>query len=244
MPEPTIIRQHIPETPVPGKPLGRHIMVDSRSADYPVRKLSRAATPQPVTWSRHPRLWDQDPYGSCTGMALAGAVGTGPLWDALTPEQKRRVTKRLAMHFYAVGTSLDENAGTFHVRSGVEDTGSDGTSVCNGALRERWIGGFRHARNVGEMIAALQSGPVIIGVPWHRSFDEPDGSGRVKIGGDIRGGHQVEVPAWDGEAFAFPNSWGASYGVRGYGRMSTSTMDRLFEEGADCQQPLPLGVAA
>ena len=64
----TVYVQHIPEDVIPGRRLGRHIHVDSRSAAYPFTSGKRTIIPR--LWARNIPILDQGNLGSCTGNAI------------------------------------------------------------------------------------------------------------------------------------------------------------------------------
>src|SRR5260221_221996 len=104
------------------------------------------------------------------------------------------------------------------------------------------ISGYRHCFSRASMLAALQAGPVIVGMNWYQGFDQPGAGGLVSISGSVRGGHEVVSRGVDMAAglIEFDNSWGTGWGDAGRFRMSFATLDRLLAEGGDVTVPLPL----
>src|SRR5262249_23759592 len=98
------------------------------------------------------------------------------------------------------------------------------------------------------MEQALQAGPVLVGVNWYSSFDDPDASGYVTItsGASVRGGHEFLVRGIDpgAQRFHADNSWGADWGDRGMFQFSYATMERLLSEQGDCTVPVPAALPA
>lgn len=236
----TIYRRRYDEIYVSGKPLGRHIMRDSRSAAYPFMPT----TPVPVesvTWSRTIPILDQGDLGSCTGNAMAGALGTAPLWPNL-PVGHPEMDEAEAVKIYGLATQLDGYPGTYPP----SDTGSDGTSACKAAQRLGLISGYTHATTVDAMLQALMAGPVLMGLDWYDSFDDPDTAGLIEIepGATIRGGHEVVARGvrTETQLIMFDNSWGTSWGVAGSFYMSYDTAARLLADDGDCTVPLPLSM--
>lgn len=241
MTTPTMIYvERIPEFMVPGKRLGRHIRRDDRSAAF---LFTGTAAPKAVTHARHIPILDQGNLGSCTGNALTGALGCDPDWDDL-PAGHPVLDEKEAVHLYSVATTLDSAPGQYPP----DDTGSDGISVCKAAQQAGLLSGYQHCLSVPHMAAALQAGPVIIGIAWYDSFDQPDSSGLISIapGASIRGGHEVLVRGVDPgkQEFFADNSWGASWGDKGSFRFAYETMDRLFGEQGDCTVPVPISKPA
>lgn len=235
----TVYRRRIEEHRVPGMPLGRHVHHDSRSLAY----LYPAATSQAtVIHERRIPVLDQGDVGSCTGNAETGVIGTDPLYSAL-PSGHLGLNEMEALRLYSAAETIDGD-GPYPP----SDNGSSGLSVAKAAKAAGLISGYQHATSVQAMISALQQYPVIIGINWYDSFDDPDGEGLVTItkGAQVRGGHEVEVIGWSSTSnlFTAVNSWGTSYGVNGTFLFSADTMTRLFAEEGDCTISLPLTVPA
>lgn len=233
--------RHIPETVVPGKRLGRHVRHDSRSLAY----LVQAADPSTLTSVRHERyipVLDQGDLGSCTGNAAEGCVGTGPLYVALngsavqpwhTGAGAADKDEQQAVQLYSAATQLDDYDGSYPP----EDTGSDGLSVAKAAQKAGLISGYRHATSLEAALTALAAGPVITGVNWYDTFDEPDKRGMVTItpGARVRGGHEFVVDELDveGKTVWFTNSWGTGWGIQGRAYMTWEVWGRLLDEQGD-----------
>lgn len=238
MTEVLIERRRIPEERIPGKPLGRHIHTDSRSARYPFRPATvRDLTS--VLWHRDIAVLDQGNLGSCTGNALVGAVGTDPIYPTL-PSNHVALDEALAVKVYSLATSLDSYPGQYPPN----DTGSDGLDACKAAVQLGLISGYTHATDVTSMQQALMQQPVIIGINWYSSFDNPSSNGTVSISSNayVRGGHEVEVLGMDPGTgmFLAENSWGPDWGFNGTFQFSFDTMTRLLAEGGDCTVPQAL----
>lgn len=234
-----IERRRIPEEKVEGKPLGRHVHRDSRSALYPFRPFTiRDLTS--VLWHRDISTLDQGNLGSCTGNAFIGAVGTDPLYATL-PVDHATLDESLAVKVYSLATSLDPYPGQYPPT----DTGSDGIDVCKAGVQMGLISGYTHSTDLASMQQALMTQPVIIGINWYSSFDSPratDGMVSISSSAYVRGGHEVEVLGMDPDAKTFlaVNSWGPSWGYHGTFQFSFDTMTRLLAEDGDCTVPQAL----
>lgn len=238
----TIYRRRYDEIRVTGRPLGRHIMRDSRSAAYPF--VAQSPVPvDSVTWARTIPILDQGTLGSCTGNAMTGALGTAPLWPNL-PVGHPELDEAEAIKIYGLATALDGYPFTYPP----VDTGSDGTSACKAAQKLGFISGYTHATTVDQMLQALMAGPVLMGLDWYDSFDDPDADGLIEIepGSVVRGGHEVVARGIhaDTELIMFDNSWGASWGLAGSFFMSYETVATLLSSEGDCTVPLPLNMPA
>ncbi len=232
----------IPEMVVPGKRLGRRYKYDSRSAAYPYT-WDTSQTSVAKLWERILAILNQGNVGSCTGNAEEGALGTAPLYAALQPKDQTALGELGALQLYSAAETIDGD-GPYPPN----DNGSSGTSVCQAALNAGLISGYLHATTVAAMEAALQKGPVIIGINWYDSFDSPasDGTIAISAGAQVRGGHEVLVRGVDpgAQLLHADNSWGTGWGLHGSMQLSYTTMDRLLGEQGDCTIPLPRTVPA
>jgi hypothetical protein len=167
---------------------------------------------------------------------MAGALATGPHF-----QPGRVVDEAFAVKLYSQATYLDYIGGHYPP----EDTGSTGLAVAKAASRMGFIHAYHHAFSLQGALAALSNvGPVIIGVNWYAGFDEPVGPhAELQIGGDVRGGHEVELLAIDVDARMVRgvNSWGSGWGDKGYFTLSFATFDQLLGERGDVVVPIPKG---
>jgi len=228
----------ITETPVADRRLGRHVRHDPRSRRYPVR----AAAPTALASVRHNRyipVLDQGSLGSCTGNAAEGALGSGDLLAGIPLDNQARPTgdpaadEEQAVALYSAATRLDDYEGEWPP----EDTGSDGLSVAKACQQAGLISGYRHAFGLQAALTALAARPVITGITWWSSFDEPAEDGRLDIARDavVRGGHEVVLDELDVEQHRvwFTNSWGEAWGVGGRAWWTWETFARLLDDDGD-----------
>lgn len=231
--------RRIEETVVPGKRLGRHVDHEARALAQPYAG-PRAAV-QSVTWPRAIPILDQGDVGSCTGNAMTGALGTGPVYAGL-PASHPALDEAEALAIYSAAEVIDGN-GPYPPN----DYGSSGPSAARAAENAGLIGGSAHYTDLDSTLQALMAGPVCIGINWYTSFDSPSPDGTVAIapGATVRGGHEVLVRIVDASAemIGLDNSWGTSYGVGGSFKMSFSTLAQLLSEEGDATAPSPLAPA-
>ena len=224
------------DTEMPNR-FGRHVNHDSRSRNY----AFRAAAPLVSTvHSRVIPILDQGNLGSCTGNAAIGAIGTSPLIEALPKGTVLDEAK--AVDAYSWATEMDPFDGVYPP----DDTGSDGLSVAKACKRMNLISGYQWAFTLADALAAIMSYPVITGVNWYEGMDNPDSTGRVRVTGDVLGGHEFEVLGLDVDAKTVlcANSWGRGWGAAGYFTMTWDDWGRLLSEEGDVTVLLPLTVDA
>lgn len=216
---------------------GRHVNHDSRSRDYAFRSAAPLVT---TVHARQIPILDQGSLGSCTGNAAIGAVGTSPLVEALP--KGTTLDEGKAVDVYSRATEIDPFDGTYPP----DDTGSDGLSVAKACKEMNLISGYQWAFSLPDALAAIMTYPVITGVNWYEGFNYPDSRGRVKISGDILGGHEFEVLGLDVDAKTVlcANSWGRGWGAAGYFTMTWDDWGRLLSEEGDVTVLLPLTVPA
>jgi hypothetical protein len=229
---------HIIETDPHARRLGRHIAHDPRSRDYAV-EAPEGATFQSVMHERYSPILDQGDLGSCTGNAMAGALACAPLCADAADGAKFDET--LAVKLYSGATRRDSVAGSYPP----VDTGSTGLAVAKEAQAEGLIGSYGWAFTVTGLLHALQTGPVIVGVPWYSGFDKPEGSEAiVRPTGAIRGGHEfvlrgLEVSGGSQDQWVLhaDNSWGDGWGNKGSFCFTVATWKVLRSQHADAVVP-------
>jgi hypothetical protein len=142
------------------------------------------------------------------------------------------------LELYSAATRLDYITGHYPP----DDTGSSGLAVAKAAARLGLIHAYHHAFGLNSALGALgHVGPIIIGVDWYESFDTPVGAGALlEIGGEIRGGHEVQLLAVDVDQKLVRgvNSWGEGWGDKGYFSMSFATLAQLLEDSGDVVVPV------
>lgn len=237
----SIRRAHIPwSMAVPGYPLGRNLFHDSRNLAYPYRRT--APVLKTVLLKRYIAILDQGRIGSCTGNAEVGCLGTGPNYAAL-PKGHAKLGEPLAVKIYSAAESIDGD-GPYPPN----DNGSSGPSAAKAAMQMGLISGYTHCLSLQDVLDALQSQAVSIGINWYDSFDSPapDGTLVISPGAAVRGGHEVELRGVDVDKLEVfgDNSWSESWGLKGSFRMGWSTLDRLLHEDGDGTVSVPLSQPA
>lgn len=241
-----IVTRHIEEHPSDtGGRLGRHVEHDSRSKAYALSEdLLGTGTYTSVTHTINAPVLNQGDKGACTGFGTEACVSGDPFYAAIPATVKTRPTvnadtdNQQALALYSTATSLDNIKGTYPPN----DTGSTGLAAAKAAQKAGLISGYQHALSLDGALKALGLVDVITGVNWYEGFDNPDASGRVKISGSVRGGHEFCVYGIDAakKLVWARNSWGADWGLNGCFAFPFDDWGRLLDEQGDVTVFVPL----
>lgn len=235
-----------------GPPLGRHVVHDRRSRDYPVRTLVPRTARRPVLWRPRTGPLDQGKdlryrgqlyrggLGACTGMAAAKAVSCRQTLPAGGTTRGRQLREPTALRLYSRATDLDPFPGSWPST----DTGSSSLAIAKATVEAGLASAYLHAFGVEQVLDALQFGPVITGTWWLSGLDHPDSSGRVRPTGHRRGGHEYVINAWDGVPgsdglLGFVQSWGPAWGDRGAFAMTVGDYAGLLADQGDATRLVP-----
>jgi hypothetical protein len=232
----------IPEpNPSPEHRLGRHVEHDPRSRAYAYNTAGLKVTP--VYHQRHVPIFDQGDLGACTGNAAVGCLATDPFDPVMLTEfPNLNLGEALAVKVYELATTLDDIEGQYPPN----DTGSSGIAAAKALQQNGWIAGYQHTFALEDMLKALAVTPVMIGINWYDSFDQPDSAGviQIKKGAQVRGGHELyldEIAVNKGKYYCGgTNSWTVSWGLEGRFYMPFSTVEQLLGEEGDVTVPVPL----
>jgi hypothetical protein len=227
----------------PGQYLGRHLELDGRSLAY---LATAELAPAPIKPAEHVcplPILDQGRLGSCTGHAgteaLAALYGqdlSSVRLSGLPLGVSAVADEQFAVDVYHEATISDGFPGTYPP----DDTGSSGLGVCRALKRVHLISRYTWGTSVHAFALMLQRGGVLMGMPWLEAFFSPDPNGFIDADphwqqSQVAGGHELYVEALEawhdvdyaGSIVRFRQSWGASWGDHGYGRMRLSTYQAL-----------------
>jgi len=242
-------------TPAAGAPfpLGRHVEHDPRSLAFAHPVLPKTAIAS-VDWTRRAPILDQSRLGSCCGNAGTGVLGTDSAGRTATTSVTITASGAAASHglftagthtldevfavaLYSLATVLDGISGQYPPT----DTGSSGIGVAKALQALGLAASYTHAFSIGALNTALQSGPVLIGVPWLNSMFDTATDGRILVDrtSAMAGGHELELCRFDVGAGEYwvPNSWGASWAKSGWGYLTTADLAWLLSQQGDVTVP-------
>ena len=253
--------------------LGRHRVLDPRSLAY--RRAYSGETIRTVEWAPKVPVLDQqnlaaqgiktselfngvddvDALGSCTANAATACLSVLLSADACMAAgldtTDAVAAERFAIGLYADATTADE---WLDYAWPSDDCGSSGLGVTKALRRRGLIDQYGHATTAEELCMLLQTGPVLMGMPWHDDFSSPVSSTALLDeipnwqSSPVVGGHEVLITALESVAeiegeFSYAhtvirvvNSWSRSWGDEGSFRMSLNLYSQLRGE-IDLVQP-------
>jgi hypothetical protein len=205
--------RRIEEHVSPGRRLGRHVVHDPRSRGHAVEPRRDTKWLSSPGWRRYIPILDQGArLGSCVGNACIGCLGSSRFFGALAKQRAAglRLDEPQAVTVYSDATALDPWPGEYPPT----DTGTSGLAGAKVLHRAGLISGYRWAFGMDALHTAILEGPLMVGVNWYESMDEPDPDGVVQVAGQIRGGHEFELLAFSARTFLWraAQSWGRGWG--------------------------------
>lgn len=212
--------------------LGRHVEHDSRSKNYAFR--STTAESSPIKWSSNIPVLNQGNLGSCTGFAVAGALGYSPYYHTLS----KNPNSDMGLELYKLATTLDRIRGSYPP----DDTGSTVLAASKAAQKLGYVSGYQSTLSLSAFLEALQKGPLLVGTRWYKSMFNPDTNGHVQIdiSSGLSGGHAYVCDEFTGTALGFKNSWGSRFGVNGRFYITLDQFGALLQNQGDATLLTPL----
>jgi hypothetical protein len=208
---------------------------DPRSLNYRVAAADPGLLARSRFWVPSRFVLDQGREGACVGHGVAHEA-------AASPVRVRGIDETVAHAVYKRAQQLDPWPGEAY----------EGTSVLAGmkAGQERsWWSGYRWALSMAELRAALEEGPVVVGVEWRDGMYRAS-DGVVTATGRVVGGHALLVTGYTprhrvlkAPAYRWRNSWGPGYGINGSAYISADDLyEILYAAGGEAA--VPVGRAA
>lgn len=199
-----------------------------------------------------PNGQDEDALGSCVFNATTSALAAdynaaGKKLPAGVTGTDARTDQVFAIKLYhATTTETGDPASEWEPT----DCGSTGYDVCKELIRQRLIKNYRTGGSSLQLASLLQTGTVIIGMPWFSAAMQPDQNGFIDGDGSkeavealvqsgVAGGHETHVYAMpqvglvsghfvpSKTVFRVRNSWDAQWGQDGDYLVHGSTIDAL-----------------
>lgn len=239
--------------PAPDPRLDRRIHFDPESRNFAIRTLLPPAPPRSYTWAvkgTTPAVLDQGREGACVGFGWAAEL-------AARPHAQTGITNQTALDLYHLAQTLDDEPGEAY----------SGTSVLAGAKAAQKSGHIKSywwATSLQEVVAAIgYHGPVVLGINWYAQMYETGADGWVRgVGvGEPVGGHCILLrgvrivwrtdapPAASGlrrfehvdtqKSYGLlRNSWSASWGIEGDGKIRLADLDVLLHAQGEACAPV------
>jgi hypothetical protein len=210
--------------------LGRKPFVEDMR-DWNVEKVEALiadGSAVPLEWSV-PRILDQGDNGTCVSAGILGACDC----DDETHTDSKFTSDDIVPFFLKISGHGQLPDGGAEVREGLKAAKAAG-----------YIYAYSLLKTVAEIKSWLEKhGPVVIGTDWFSDMDTPDGSGKVTVGGYVRGGHCIYGNG-DVDGMDFVNSWGDRWGFYGGFFVTPSDFAKLmngdFEAWAVVQPVKPV----
>jgi Papain family cysteine protease len=219
--------------------------LDDRSRAYRVTAPAVDLGARSRYWTPGAVVTDQGEEGACVGHGVVNEWMASPVRGnpvkafGGAPLNAQQAADQLAYRAYRDAQRIDEWEGEQY----------DGTSVLAGmkiGQQRGWWSGYRWAFNMTELRAALEDGPLVIGVEWREGMYEADGGALYPVG-RVVGGHCILVTGYTprrrvgtctGPAYRLRNSWGAEWGIRGTAYIAADSLNAiLFRAGGEAAVP-------
>lgn len=211
-------------------------------------------------------ILNQANCGSCVAFAAVGVMETQLNIAAVLPNLNVRLSPQ---NLFACGGGMCDfgwwptSAANFLQQTGVPDeacmpylSGATGNDVsCNAACadigpRRRKISSYamptRSAKDIEAVKQALQAGPVMTTLGVYADFISYGGGVYKHTSGEMLGGHAVSIVGYDDtlQAFIIRNSWGESWGERGFAHIAYSDTSGIGDSTWKFEIPAAGGVVS
>lgn len=201
-----------------------------------------------------PGAADVDALGSCTCNAGAVSLAERRKTAGMSLPPGLSTTDATASESFAIALyhSVTDQTGDPSTEWPPTDCGSTGLYVCQELEHQSLISGHKVPSDIHALVSLLQSGTVIMGGPWFRSWMEADAAGFIDDDGSVEaldeaiasgvaGGHETCITAVERlvvgrlgtidihrSSVRVRNSWAAGWGDHGSYRAHLSTLVALW----------------
>lgn len=227
----------------------RHDLPDQRDHLYAAPHAILTSLPSSVDLRPHcGPILDQQSLGSCTSNAIASALE----FDQKKQGLPEATPSRLFIYYNerSMEGTVNSDSGAM-IRDGIKSVNRQGacaeslwpydiskftikppTSCYQNALSHRAISYQRVTRSLAQMKGCLASGfPFVFGITVYESFesDQATQTGIIPMPAayeQVLGGHAILMVGYDSarHVFYFMNSWGTSWGDKGFGYIPEAYM--------------------
>ena len=182
-------------------------------------------------------IFDQGREGACVAFGDTQELASSPI-------RVKGLTNAWASALYQEVRAMDRSMGNNW------DSGASTLAGMKVLQAKGYISEYRWAFSMDEIKAALLTeGPVVIGIRWLDGMYYTDPNGRVRVSGNVVGGHQIVLNGWAQkrklagetsyhEYYRWVNSWGTDYGVNGQGFIRAEDLADLMSDG---EAAVPMG---
>lgn len=211
---------------------GRLPAVDVRDRNFPMRLILEATAVPPTPRSYHwasAGLFDQGNEGICVAAAWKQFLMGSPL----RTKGGRTMQEWYDLFILADEWTQNDNDNVFPRNFGTSvRAGAKVLSSLGHILEYRWAENSEDAR-----LWVGWKSPLVGGFNWYTGMMDTDSKQYIHPTGSVEGGHAIYICGYSlkRDAFRIRNSWGDSFGYRGFAWLHREDFEQLLaEDGEVC----------